>query len=184
VLPDGPEEDPPPARKRRKGRHRGGENPLRLRPARRRSEAEIDLRVVGSQLRYLQFVLAGLAGLLLGGAWQGAHGAMAGLAVGCVLVILRINALCALVGAAAGAFGAHLSNPSMPDPYFVFGLFGLLLGMGLGDWRRLWGPPGSGLPRTPDAAPEEPPAPPAPAQQIPVASGAPRDSITRARQGG
>jgi hypothetical protein len=110
----------------------------------RQTPTEPDLPVVERQLMALRVCLAAVAGGLLCHVLLGPGGAVLGLFGGGFLGQLRHPHLTAALGCIAGLLGGHLYQPGEPWAYVAGGLSGLALGACMGDWRKLWAPPGSG----------------------------------------
>jgi hypothetical protein len=121
-------------------------NPIRSRPrGRPKSNAELDLAVVHWQFQALRIVIAGSCGAILGGLWQGWLGGILVAVAACIVVALRMNALTATTGLAAGGFAGWLYNAEQWQlPVLLGGALGLAVGICLGEWRKMWAPPGSG----------------------------------------
>src|SRR5205085_11481862 len=109
----------------------------------RLDNAQLDLLVVESQLQFLQFLVACIAGVLLGAHVRGFRGAVIGLLAGYVVAAIRNSYLGAVAGMIAGGWYGWLCSGE-PGLGILGTLVGIFLGSCLGDWRKLRAPPGSG----------------------------------------
>jgi hypothetical protein len=108
------------------------------------SDEALDLAVVDKQLRVFQFVVATLAGALVGGQVMAAAGAAVGFLAGCIVAAIRDHRLGAVAGVTAGILHAQVYERGEVWITLLGGMLGFALGACLGDWRKLRAPPGSG----------------------------------------
>jgi hypothetical protein len=112
-------------------------------------DVRLESPVVERQLEALQVLVCGLGGALIGAARMGLVGAVVaafcGCLVACLLIAVKSNFLARVVGCAAGITCGWLYGPGNILGNVILALLcggaGLVLGVCLGDWRKLMGSP-------------------------------------------